>query len=39
MNNLRHFEERSDVGIHLYFGCSKDGLLRFARNDVEGNAL
>ena len=30
----RHCEERSDEAIHSFF-LRRDGLLRFARNDVE----
>jgi hypothetical protein len=32
----RHCEERSDEAIHSFF-AGLDGLLRFARNDVEAS--
>jgi hypothetical protein len=34
--NYRHCEEQSDEAIHSFLARS-DGLLRFARNDVDGS--
>src|ERR1700688_2140547 len=38
LSQHRHCEERSDEAIHSFF-LRQDGLLRFARNDVERSSL